>query len=179
MTTTRLVSGFVAAGLLFAACGDDPAPIAAPSETAATAETDAAVEPDAGSSSSAAIVADGDSAFGPILVDAEGLSLYGFTEDTDGVPTCNDACADAWPPVIVEDDAALERLDPDVFSVAERADGSLQLVAGVWPLYRFAGDAVPGDANGQLSGDVWFLATPDGSLIRGEGDAAAAASSGY
>ncbi len=103
---------------------------------------------------------------GDVLTDPNGLSLYGFTEDTDGVPSCDGACADAWPPVLVESPELPADLDPAVFSVAQRSDGSLQLVAGAWPLYRFAGDSAPGDINGQASGGVWFAAAPDGSLIR-------------
>ncbi len=105
---------------------------------------------------------------GEILVDADGLSLYGFTEDVDGLPTCADACADAWPPALTDSSALPEGLDPEIFSVVEGPDGTFQLKAGIWPLYRFAGDGAPGDINGQESGDVWFLATPTGGLIRGD-----------
>ena len=110
---------------------------------------------------------------GAILVDAEGLSLYGFTNDADGLPTCDDACADAWPPVLVDSPAVPEGLDPEIFSVVERNDGTLQLRAGAWPLYRFAGDAAPGDTAGQGSGGVWFLADPAGGLITDDGADAA------
>ncbi len=112
-----------------------------------------------------ATVSQAESALGPILTDPAGLSLYGFTEDVDGVPTCNDACADAWPPVILSAGELPADLDPATFSVVQRSDGQFQLAAGVWPLYRFAGDGAPGDLNGQGSGEVWFLAAPDGSLI--------------
>jgi hypothetical protein len=40
-------------------------------------------------------------------------------------------------------------LDPDVFTVTERSNGTFQLKADTWPLYRFAGDAAPG---GQVRG---------------------------
>lgn len=132
------------------------------------ADAAAGASDDAPSEAAAALVTAAETDLGEILVDADGLSLYGFTNDVDGVPSCNDACADAWPPIIVDDESALDGLDTSVFSVATRADGSLQLVAGVWPLYLFAGDGEPGDINGQASGDVWFLATPDGGLIRGD-----------
>ncbi len=117
-----------------------------------------------------------DSELGPILVDGDGLSLYGFTEDVNGQPTCNDACADAWPPIVVPTADLPEGLDPAVFSVVQRDDGQFQLSAGVWPLYLFAGDGAPGDINGQGSGDVWFLANPQGGLI--QGDQAAAVDAG-
>ena len=113
---------------------------------------------------------------GEILVDRDGLSLYGFLNDVGGQPTCDGACADAWPPILLDGPDLPADLDPAVFSVAQRPDGSHQLRAGVWPLYLFAGDGQPGDINGQGSGDVWFLAAPDGSLIGAPstGDAAAA-----
>ena len=48
----------------------------------------------------------------------------------------------------------------------ERSDGSTQLAIGEWPLYRFSGDAAPGDINGQGSGEVWFVANPEGWLYK-------------
>ena len=56
-----------------------------------------------------------------MLVDADGMTLYGFTKDEDGTPTCDGDCADAWPPVVVEGDELPAGLNPDVFSVVERA----------------------------------------------------------
>ena len=109
----------------------------------------------------------GETPLGVALTDADGFTLYGFTKDGDGHPTCNDACADAWPPLLVDGDTLPEGLDPAVFSVVERDDGSFQLKAGKWPLYRFAGDDEPGQTNGQGSGDVWFVVNPDGSLKKG------------
>lgn len=121
-------------------------------------------EQDSAAAEASDLVSEADIDLGTVLVDEAGLTLYGFTNDADGVPTCNGDCADAWPPMIV-DGGLPEGLDPSVFSLVERDDGSMQLVAGKWPLYRFAGDAGPGDSNGQGSGDVWFAAAGDGSLI--------------
>ncbi len=111
-------------------------------------------------------VAVGATDLGDVLVDQAGLSLYGFLDDADGQPTCEGACADAWPPLLVDSADLPAGLDSAVFSVVERPDGNFQLKAGKWPLYLFAGDAAPGDTNGQGSGEVWFLATPDGGLIK-------------
>ena len=94
-----------------------------------------------------------------------GGALYGFANDVDGHPTCNDACADAWPPALVDGAELPAGLDPAVFSVVTRDDGTNQLKAGAWPLYRFAGDAAPGETNGQGSGGVWFAVDPFGGLI--------------
>ena len=147
------------------------------------AVTDAASATDSGSGDDSAaadtpaaapagIVATGSTDLGEVLVDGEGLTLYGFLNDRDaGGPSCNDACADVWPPLVADGTELPAGLDPEVFSLMARDDGSLQLAAGIWPLYYFAGDAVPGDVNGQGSGDVWFAAAPDGTLVGGPGAA--------
>ena len=143
------------------------------SGAADTAEADTAEAGAADVPAEAAPAAVATTSLGDTLVDADGLTLYGFLNDSEGMPTCNDACADAWPPVVLAGAELPAGLDADVFSVVERSDGTFQLKAGNWPLYRFAGDAIAGDVNGQGSGDVWFAASPDGSLI----DAAAVAES--
>lgn len=139
-------------------------------EPAASAGNDEGTEPAAGDDAvtddqPAELVSVADTRLGSALIDADGLTLYGFLNDVDGQPSCNDACADAWPPLLTDGPAVPAELDPTIFSVAGRDDGEFQLVAGVWPLYRFAGDGAPGDVNGQGSGDVWFVADPDGGLI--------------
>jgi predicted lipoprotein with Yx(FWY)xxD motif len=103
---------------------------------------------------------------GEVLVDTKGMTLYGFTKDADGNSSCNDKCAEAWPPLTVDSADLPAGLDPQVFSVITRADGSHQLKAGKWPLYRFAGDSAPGDVNGQGSGGSWFVVDPTGKLIK-------------
>lgn len=108
-----------------------------------------------------------DSPLGEILVDGDGMTLYGFTNDADGTPTCAGDCAGTWPAHLVEGEPALgEGLDPAVFTLVEGAEGGQQLKAGKWPLYRFSGDSAPGDVNGQGSGDVWFVVAADGSLVK-------------
>jgi predicted lipoprotein with Yx(FWY)xxD motif len=140
--------------------------------TDATLIQDAAPAADAAAATSVQLA---DSPLGQILVDAEGNTLYGFTNDVDGVSTCTGDCAATWPAHLIDGDPVLgEGLDPAVFSVVEGAEGGQQLKAGKWPLYRFSGDSAPGDVNGQGVGDVWFVVGADGSLIK---DAAASASS--
>jgi predicted lipoprotein with Yx(FWY)xxD motif len=138
----------------------------------AEAETDESGETASAGASDTPVTV-GSTSAGEVLVDQDGLSLYGFLNDEDGEPTCFDACADAWPPVLVDSAELPAGLDPEVFSVVAYGD-DFQLKAGVWPLYRFAGDGAAGDINGQESGDVWFLARPDGGLIRPEGEASSA-----
>jgi len=107
-----------------------------------------------------------DTGLGQILVDADGITLYGFLNDSDGVSNCNGACADAWPPVPGDTAVDTSVLDGGKFKTIEREDGTTQLAIGKWALYYFAGDAQPGDVNGQGSGDAWFVVAPDGALVR-------------
>lgn len=106
----------------------------------------------------------GNTALGPVLIDAHGGTLYGLTRDMNGMSSCTGACATAWPPLTVTGPSLPAGLDAHVFSVIARPDGSYQLRAGTWPLYRYAGDATPGDTNGQGSGGVWFAVAPTGKL---------------
>jgi len=138
-----------------------PAPVA--DESADTPAQDTAVDAPA----TTALAATGSTSIGDVLVSGAGLTLYGFTNDVDGDPTCEGGCAEAWPPILVADPALVADLDPEVFSLVARPDGSAQLKAGKWPLYLFAGDTAPGQTTGHLSGDVWFAVAPDGSLIDG------------
>ena len=118
----------------------------------------------------------GESALGKILAGTDGLTLYGFVNDVDAISTCYSTCAEAWPPVIVGEEWTVgPGLDTGIFSTTRRDDGTLQLVAGKFPLYGFGGDAAPGDLTGQGSGDVWFAVALDGTLITEDAGAPAEA----
>jgi predicted lipoprotein with Yx(FWY)xxD motif len=118
------------------------------------------------SEQSAQAVQVAETSLGDVLVDGEGMTLYGFTDDADGTPTCTGDCAATWPALLVEGEPAIgDALDPAVFSTVDGAEGGTQLKAGEWPLYRFSGDSAPGDVNGQGSGGVWFAVAPDGTLV--------------
>jgi predicted lipoprotein with Yx(FWY)xxD motif len=108
----------------------------------------------------------GSSSLGQILVDATGNTLYAFTNDTEAQSTCTGTCADSWPPVLVDPSwTVAPGLDAGVFSTVVRPDGGEQLMAGRFPLYRFSGDARPGDVNGQGSGGVWFVVDSTANIV--------------
>ena len=114
-----------------------------------------------------------------MLASADGLTLYGFTNDVDAISTCYSTCAEAWPPVIVDEEWAVgPGLDIGIFSTTTREDGKLQLVAGKFPLYTFGGDAAAGDITGHGSGEVWFAVALDGTLIPGDAPQAGAEAPG-
>jgi predicted lipoprotein with Yx(FWY)xxD motif len=181
-TLLPMTSLLIAAAVTLAACGGDDdatdataAPVAAtaapataaatadPATTAATATPATTAAPDTGAAGD--VVGVGSTEVGEVLVDASGLSLYGFLNDTDGTSACYDACAQAWPPLLLDGPELPEGLDPAVFSVTERTDGTHQLVAGDWPLYTYFEDVAPGDVFGQGSGGAWYVVDPAGALI--------------
>ena len=95
---------------------------------------------------------------GTILVDGSGRTLYLFSEDERNQSNCAGSCAEAWPPLLtVRDASAGEGVTVDALGSITRDDGSNQVTYNGWPLYYFAGDETPGDAEGQNSGGVWFV----------------------
>jgi predicted lipoprotein with Yx(FWY)xxD motif len=97
---------------------------------------------------------------GDALAGAGGMTLYILTTDVDGNSTCTSgACASAWPALM--GDGSQVQPGPGVsgtFGTATWADGTRQVTHNGQPLYYYAGDSAPGDANGQGSGGVWFIA---------------------
>ncbi len=105
--------------------------------------------------------------YGKILVDADGMTLYIFTKDTPGESNCYDQCAQNWPPLLVGEGES-PTAGPGVtgtLGVITRRDGTRQVTYNDMPLYRFAGDAKPGDANGQGVKGIWFVVHPDAPTV--------------
>jgi predicted lipoprotein with Yx(FWY)xxD motif len=106
--------------------------------------------------------------FGPVLTDAEGRSLYLFTNDTQnsGASSCTGDCLVNWPPLLTDGDpVAGEGLDEALLGTISLPDGTTQVTYNGWPLYYYAEDTAPGDTNGQAVGDVWFLVTAAGEAV--------------
>ena len=167
--TTSLIILTVAGTALLASCGgDDDTSAAVPT---APAPAVASVPPPTttiAAAGSTVAVKTGETDLGSILVGVDGRTLYGFTNDTPIQSNCEGTCAEAWPPVIVPANwTVAPGVDSGIFNTITRPDGSLQLVAGKYPLYAYSGDTASGDVNGQGSGDVWFVVSPDGEAIEG------------
>jgi predicted lipoprotein with Yx(FWY)xxD motif len=102
-----------------------------------------------------------DAAYGQILTDDQGRSLYWFSGDEPGVSHCAAyRCEEDWAPLLIAPDSLgmtlmLNANEPQVMKgplgVLERADGSLQVTWNDWPLYWWTGDEDPGE----ISGDQW------------------------
>jgi predicted lipoprotein with Yx(FWY)xxD motif len=90
---------------------------------------------------------------GGLLRDAAGRTLYTFDKDAAQESRCFDACAVAWPAFMAADGAKAQgKLVP----IARKGGGQQWAFDGK-PLYFFAGDAKPGDVNGDKSGGVWHV----------------------
>jgi len=106
--------------------------------------------------------------FGQALVDAEGRSLYLFTNDTQnsGASSCTGECLVNWPPLFTGGaPVAGEGVDAAMLSTIALPDGTMQVTYNGWPLYYYIDDAAAGDASGQGVGGVWFLVSPTGEMI--------------
>jgi len=144
-----------------------------------TTSDDAADTTDTATAATTVGTVDGE--LGTFLVDGDGRTLYLFTIDEPGVSNCDEACLQAWPPLLTAGDpTAAGSADATLLGTLTRADGTLQVTYAGWPLYLFAADATPGDVNGQGVNDVWFVVAPDGMMITSaDGEPAAPASGGY
>ena len=105
----------------------------------------------------------------PVVVNGAGFTLYRFDKDTSSPSqsNCNGACAVTWPPVLVSPTGKifLNGVSKSEVGVVRRADGTLQVTIGGWPIYRFSKDTAAGQANGEGVGGTWFAVSPQGGKV--------------
>ncbi|MFC6093164.1 hypothetical protein [Saccharothrix lopnurensis] len=122
---------------------------------------------------------------GWFVADAGGFALYRFDKDTakPSKSTCDAACLEQWPPVLVGEHTMTSGVDPTLVGSVARTDGRRQVTLAGWPLYRYAGDKKAGDLTGQGRNGTWFAVTPEGKKAQANdgataGDAEADADAG-
>lgn len=98
-----------------------------------------------------------DAQLGHFLTGPDGMTLYYFGNDSEGVSNCTGGCLESWPPLMADAVTASPLAIPGAFSLIERDQG-MQVAYNGMPLYYFARDGAPGDTNGQNVGDVWWVA---------------------
>lgn len=111
----------------------------------------------------------GNTSLGRILVDSQGRTLYLFEKDKGRMSTCSGACATAWPPVTTSGapKAGPGASQADV-GTTRRSDGTTEVTYKGHPLYYYAGDQSPGEANGQglnQFGAPWYVLSPAGNKV--------------
>jgi predicted lipoprotein with Yx(FWY)xxD motif len=155
----------LAASVALAACGSDDetseagSVAASPTATGAGADGTVALSEDAG--------------LGPILVDAEGRTLYLFEKDDQGdESSCSGACAQEWPPYTTKGEPKTgEGIEAASLTTFERSEGATQIAYAEHPLYYYAGDAAPGEANGNeldAFGAEWYALDAEGQPVEGD-----------
>jgi predicted lipoprotein with Yx(FWY)xxD motif len=116
-----------------------------------------------------ATVAVSRSKLGNILVDGSGRTLYLFEKDKGTTSSCNGACASGWPPYSTTGaPQAGSGASSSLLGTTARTDGTTQVAYHGHPLYYFAGDSKPGDANGEALaafGAKWYALNPNGDKV--------------
>jgi predicted lipoprotein with Yx(FWY)xxD motif len=109
---------------------------------------------------------------GTVLVAGNGFTLYMFVPDKrSGVSTCYNACATAWPPLLLVDtDAPVygHGVNPKLLGTTKRTDGTVQVTYNGWPLYLWVSDSEPGQATGQAinnNGGLWYVLNAAGQVV--------------
>lgn len=112
------------------------------------------------------VLLSGPSEFGDIVTDAEGSTLYLLVTDRRAAPTCVGDCEGVWAPLSGEGSVeAGEGVDPAMIGSVGRDDGTTQVTYNGWPLYRYRGDAAPGDLEGHGQLNVWFAIGVHGEAV--------------
>ncbi len=159
-----------------AACGDDSDPDAGePTETSSatvditevpTASTsDEPTSPAPETTKPGTRIVASDSDFGQMLFDSTGQAIYLFDIETTSKPTCYDACAEAWPPVLTKGDpVAGQGVETSLLATTERSDGTVQVTYNDHPLYFYAheGKREVKCHDIYLNGGNWYVVQPGG-----------------
>jgi predicted lipoprotein with Yx(FWY)xxD motif len=178
-THTRVLVGTAVAApaLLLAACGG--------STYSSSSGSGSGSSPSSGSGP-AQVATHGSGQTG-FLTDGSGRSVYLFESDHGMVSTCNGACVSAWPPLTTSGQpTAAAGARTGLLGTITRSDGSKQVTYAGHPLYYYAGDAQPGQTNGEgLNGfgAQWYLVSPGGATVKQvsttSGSSSGSSSSGY
>jgi predicted lipoprotein with Yx(FWY)xxD motif len=152
----------IAVSLLLAACGSS----ASSSTTAATPSQPASSSSSEASTSTAVVKTASNAKLGAtVLVDTQGMTLYSLSSEHNGKFVCTSAkCVSVWRPLTVSS-SSKPAGGVGSLGTVKRPDGTTQVTYKGLPLYTFAQDTAPGQANGQGIKDVgtWDAATTGAS----------------
>lgn len=165
MRSHLLAAGMAAAATtLLTACGvfssGDASPPPSPSSSAAAGmpATSAAANASANAmGASTESLRTEQTGAGTVLATSTGLTLYYYTGDHPGSGTskCTGSCAVSWPPLVAPVQVPNGvRLGGPVGQIT-RSDGLPQVTIDGYPIYRYTGDTMPGQASGNGIGGEW------------------------
>lgn len=155
----KMAGGALVALMLVAtACGKS----SSPSSGGGGSTSSAGGTTSGGGSASATVTAKKIGSLGMVLVDSKGFTLYRLTGETPSKIECTAACVQSWPPLKASGSPTGGSGATGTLATAMRPDGITQVTYDGVPLYTFAGDTQPGQANGQGIEGKWFAVTPAG-----------------
>ncbi|MET8628205.1 SCO0930 family lipoprotein [Kitasatospora sp. NPDC004669] len=107
---------------------------------------------------------------GPIVVDAQGMTLYQYAKDPSWPmrSLCEGQCAMTWKPAPAVDPTQVKGVNPKLIGKMQRPDGTWQLSVNCKPVYTYTGDKAPGDANGNGKDNLWSAINPAGKPVTGK-----------
>jgi predicted lipoprotein with Yx(FWY)xxD motif len=171
-----VAAGLTAAAVSLAGCGSSGG------ASSATGTAPAAVQPSASATGSASagqgagtammaqtsmLMVKKTSKLGAIVTDAKGYTVYRYAKDMKSMSMCTGACATKWMPLMPQGTLQGMGVSGKLISTITRSDGMKQLTLGGWPLYRYMGDAKPGQWKGQGLNSTWSAVTPAGKMSMG------------
>jgi predicted lipoprotein with Yx(FWY)xxD motif len=175
--TTYALALLAALGaLVIAGCGGG----GSSSESSNTESSSSGSEPAASTTAGGASVNGSEiSGLGTVLVDSKGMTVYEFTVDKGTMSECYGECEAAWPPVTSsgKPTAGEGAVSADL-GTTKRKDGTEQVTYKGHPLYTFAADKAPGEANGNEADGTWFVLNEAGTAVKGKATPAAATNEG-
>jgi predicted lipoprotein with Yx(FWY)xxD motif len=129
--------------------------------TVAATSTPAATAAATGTAAAAATIKVAQVSGANALVEAKGLTLYLFKNDTagSGKSACAGGCATTWPPLTATGTPTKAAGISGDLGTITRDDGTTQVTYKGQPLYRFAADTAAGDAKGAAINN-WSVAIP-------------------
>ena len=186
MKTIRLravvaLTFLLAAAVALAACGSSDSSSATSADSSAS--TTAAAAGEAGGDNGTVDLADNQALGAQILVDDKGQTLYLFEKDDSAdQSSCSGDCTKDWPPLTTTGTVTVgSGLDASQLTTFKRDDGTTQAAYAGHPLYYYAGDESPGDANGnglELFGAEWYAMDANGDTVEGSASSGGDTTSG-
>jgi predicted lipoprotein with Yx(FWY)xxD motif len=97
------------------------------------------------------------------------MTVYHLTAEKGRKLVCTGSCTKLWPPLVLTLGArpqAAAGVARSKLGTIRRPDGRLQVTYAGFPLYRFAADLKPGQANGEGVEKLWFALNPSGKIVK-------------
>ncbi|HEX5368428.1 MAG TPA: hypothetical protein VFY10_03340, partial [Dehalococcoidia bacterium] len=104
----------------------------------------------------------GNGPLGNYLTGPDGKTLYVFLKDAPNTSNCTGACLQTWPPLLQEEDQDVKGASgvSGKIGYIDTAAGEQVTYNGA-PLYYFSKDTAPGQTQGNLVTNLWYVARPE------------------